>query len=341
MGATWEMDIYDLSGASVLSTAPFYSAAVRWVLNAPGAVDADFSRDRVTFNDLKPGEREVKITRDGTVVWGGYAMARGRSYRGQERTRFEADGYFSHFRARPITNSLSYSADPQQDIVSALISYAMAQTDGNLGFTFGTHTGSSVSRDRTYCRTAGITVADAIEEFTRLDDGLDFEIAAATKALNTWSPQRKNDLTGSVIFQGSNVMDVNWREDARDTVSYVHAVNDERCGSTLYTVSDATAASTFKRRSHVLFSDRAAAADYEAEADEYLRSNKLARMRARITYYEDDGPTFGSFWLGDLVRVVTDDFDKTMRVMEIAASIQPATSGSLVYFEVTTDGATT
>jgi len=217
----------------------------------------------------------------------------------------------------------------------------MGQTDGNLGFTFGTHTGSPVNRSRVYCRSDGITVADAIEAFTQMDDGLDFEIAAASKALNTWSPQRKTDLTGSVVFNDSNAMDVNWREDARETVSYVHAINDERCGTTIYTTSDGTAASTFKRREKLVFSDQSAAVDYEAEADEYLRSNKLARISARITYLEDNGPTFGAFWLGDLVRVITDDWDKSLRVMEIAASIQPRThdSGSLVYFEVLADGA--
>src|SRR3972149_6308929 len=128
--ATWAMNIYDMAGSSVLSPAPFHSAAVRWVRNSPGALDGEFAYTQVSFDDLRCGEREIKITRDASVVWGGYLASRGKSERGQRRTHFSAEGYFAHLRRRFVTNSLAYVAEPQEDIVAGLISYAMGQADG-------------------------------------------------------------------------------------------------------------------------------------------------------------------------------------------------------------------
>ncbi|HXF71889.1 MAG TPA: hypothetical protein VNO79_04670, partial [Actinomycetota bacterium] len=197
--ATWRVDLHALNSPTALVTGlPIKDSQIRFSyrLNGPGAFEAPliFDDPAVTEANLAPGKRELRVYRDGVLVWGGYLWAI-RVRRPRELT-IVGEGYLSRLRRTHVYTSLRYQATAQEQIVRGLVDHVQSQSGGSMGIDTtlaGNHTGGSLTRTRTYCR--GDAIWDAIEELTSLDDGLDLEItpsptSSANKVLKTYQPRK-------------------------------------------------------------------------------------------------------------------------------------------------------
>lgn len=322
---TWSLDLYNLGGSAIATGAEFQRLAARRRLNEPGAIEIDLPWD-ASRTDWAVGQREIKLTRDGTAWWGGYLW----HVRGDGRSRrvtAQGQGYLSRLRRRVMTSTLSFADEAQHEIAWDLIAHTQAQADGGLGFTQGTHTGGTVTRSRTYCSKDRRNIADAIEELAAFDDGFDFDFDPTDKSFDTWAPQKKT--AQSITLTGSDELTLSWEEDSYEAASYVSAVGEaagQDCTLPIADVSDATAATAYGRLHEVIDVDASVASEVSAAADEELRVRKAGLFRARCAFDDEFGPTFGSYGLGDTLTVNVADqfatFNRTFRILEIALELE-------------------
>ncbi|HXF72686.1 MAG TPA: hypothetical protein VNO79_08785 [Actinomycetota bacterium] len=319
--AVWRLDLYDRVGATLKKQGlPFLACSARWVLNGPGALEADFDLYADFGAELpEPGRHELKLLRDGVVVWAG-PIWEADVDPDQETVKLTAEGLWSWLRSRVVTENLHYTSVAQQEIAWGLIAHTQAQTDGALGLVQGAHSGSSVARTRHYCGRDRPNIADAVEAFTALDDGFDFEIDPATRAFNTWSPQRK-PATG-IALDGTKVDLMPYRLSARDLVTYVTGRGEGDCAPILADVSDATLAASYGRRQVAVDVRGDTTAEVQAEAREELRAGKRVRHDQEIRF-RDGGtgaPAWSSLELGGTLMVSDDrgyaTYSKTLRIVE-------------------------
>ena len=326
----WSLDLYDRAGASVLTPLPFMSLKATWQLNAPGTLEFDLQyQGTPTYVNMSPGIRTVKLSRSATVIWGGdlshlSANAESRTVRG------EADGWWAKARQRVIDADLIYTdtaPTSQQQIAWDIINHFQGQSNGSLSFTQGTHTGATVNRNRHYC---GLTerpnAGQAVEDFTDLDDGFDFEIDPATRQFNTWSPQRKTDLTGSIILNETNLMSLDWEESTRDMANTITGLGADDCGPIADDIVDATLQATYGRLQDIVQSNRNEASEIDAQAREELRIRKRPLFTAHVAFYETAGPAWGTYALGDLVTLAPtkyfSTFNRPLRISGISLSLE-------------------
>lgn len=283
------------------------------------------------------GEREVRLIRDGTCVWrANLARLRGN---GRARTiSAQADGLWSAMRHRFTMADLHFTAANQHQIAWDLIDHTQDQTDGGLGFTQGTHTGSSVTRSRWVCRYENI--AEVVSELGAFSDGFEFDIDPVDKTFDTWTPKRGT--ASGITLTGSEELTFEWEEDYSDALSYAIATDDDECNPTTAIRSDATAAARFGRREELLIVDSGTLSEIEAAGDEELRIRKTGIVRARCAFDDDYGPAWGTYDLGDTLTVNVSDgpavFNRDFRIVEIAISLE---SPSQAYIELGLDGALT
>ncbi len=342
--ATWRLDSRDLAGTLVKQGLTFQRATARWILNSAGSIEVDFDLYELAAADLQPGEHELVLLRDGVRAWGGYAWDVDADV-DAETIKFTGEGYASMLRDRRVTSDLIYTVPPlgaalnQQQIAWNLISHTMAQADGNVGFTQGTHTGGNVTRERAYCANERPNVYESLEELTEYDDGLDWEIDA-DKAFNTWQPQRK--AASGITFNGNNVDGISYSNRAREVLTYVSAIGEGDCTPPLADVSDATQALKYKRRHGVIQARTSKQAEVTAQANEELRAKKRSSWAAKVHFREDasSAPPWGSYHVGDTFTL-TDDrgyatFSVSLRILEIALTLEPP---SFAIVEIAADSA--
>ncbi len=329
--ATWQLDLYDRIGSTLVQAdLPFRRLTARWVLNGPGALEADFRRDD-DLGGLVLGANELHLKRDGTTVWAGLALDAdvNPDEHGDKAVKITADGLWCHLADRIVRSDLIYTGVNQQQIAWNLIAHTQSQTNGALGFVQGTHTGANVARDRYYCASERPNIRDAIEDFTSFDDGFDFELDPATRAFNTWSPQRKTAL--GITLDGTVLDTMPYTASARDLRTYITGIGNNDCGPILQEASDLTLAGTYGRREASIDTQTDTASEVQAEANEELRSSKRVRHDMTITFRDGRAgtPAWGTYHPGD-VLTVTDDrgfatYTKLLRISEIAVHLDNAT----------------
>jgi hypothetical protein len=329
---TWALEVRQLDGTAIDTDVTFRDLQATWVLNGPGLIDADLTWDSVAVADHLAGGRELRLTRDATRVWGGWSW-RGAG-NGPERTfRIEGQGYYSRLRRRVVRSDLIYTDTAQHTIAWNLIAHAQAQSDGNHGFTNGTHSGTPRDRDRSYCALERPNIADEIEALAGMDDGFDFEISP-TKAFNTWAPRRG---TGAAVytFTGVDEFEFEWEDDATEAASFVDALGDDDCNPREITATDAGAVADYGRLEYVVQADTNRRSEVSAEANEHLRQRKVGMRRATLTYDLTVGPAWATLnpldHLGSKVRLNLASagpatFDRNYRIVEFLLSLEDPTA---------------
>lgn len=328
--ATWQLDAYThwhAGHALVQAALPFRRLRAARVPGGPGVLEADFG----VWDDLggvEPGIHELRLLEDGVVRFAGPLLDADVADPREDSVKFQAEGLLTWFRepGRLITSDLSYTAIAQEQIAWNLIAHTQAQANGDLGIVQGSHTGSSVTRDRDYCAGERPNVWDELEAFTSLDDGLDLEIDPATRAFNTWSPQRK-PATG-ITLDGTKLDEISFVRSARDQVTYVSGIGEGKCKAYIYEASDAGVAATAGRKHVSLDASSNKTAEVDAEARELLRARKRARFDAHVSF-RDNGPgvpAWTSLVPGGTLTL-TDDrgyatYSKTLRIVEVAVNLE-------------------
>jgi hypothetical protein len=315
----WTVDIHPLNGGVASSSAvPFSDMMFNYVLNAPGAFEASLPMEvaSATKVNLEPGQKEIRVLRNGTLVWGGYLWAVFVDARGR-RVRVQGEGYHSRLRRRIVNADLIYreeTPDNQEVIAWKLIDHAQTQvvsgTSGTMGMTRGAHVGTALARSRDYCRVDHANIGDAIEELTNADDGFDFEFtptptSSTNKVFLTYAPLKGADVSGTVVFTGSNAMNISGDIDAREVANDIFAEGTSGCGMPEFEATGGASLTNFGVMQDVLQTDVDHLPSVKSLAREAIRQRKQARWTLTVEYNDQLGPAWGSFVVGDLVQVNT------------------------------------
>lgn len=346
----WEVAIYDLNASTPrLHFAPVAEWGFGYVLNAPGAFEATvpLTNAQALEANWKAGQREIKVFRNSTLVWGGYLWSTSVDIV-EQKVRVVGEGYYSRLRRRFVMGDLIYENPglPQEDIAFRLIRHTQNQQGsptngaggagrppasppfGELGITEGSNTYTTV-RERDYCAAQHPNIADSIDEFTQMDDGFDFAITptpviSADKSFRTYSPRKQH--TSNVTLSGSNTMTLDYEIDASDVVTRMTTVGSGDCNPP-DDDRDADSINNFGLLQDILEVQFSNLADVQAHGKEELRNRNTSRWQATATFAEEKGPAWGSCDVGDTVQVVAHkgfaDFSMPMRILEYNVSLQP------------------
>lgn len=342
--ATWTFDLHAINGGSpILTDFPWRSARVGWVLNGPGALEAELPLQDplVTRANFAVGAREIRVKRDGTLVWGGYLWGADVDLDSPNPTdvRIRAEGYFSVLRHYYVLADLLHNDVAQETILRNLIEHAEGQPSGDRQITTtlsGNHSGGTVLRDRDYCLPEHVNVGDAIEELASFDDGLDFEIGpspdqSTNKLLKTWNPRKGTDRTGTLTIDHLEASSISFSLSGDDIASRMITIGGGGdCNPAEDDRTDSTALSTYGQLTAIdsIESDRQI--DVTAHGREQLRLRKLPHWVATIEIHEDK-LAWGGLVTGDTFTVDADvgpaggfgDFTQTFRCLAFDVSLEP------------------
>lgn len=321
--ATWRIDLANINGAVVQSDLK----VMRWTysngLNGTGSFEATmFGRhSQATEANLKPGAREVRVYRDGTQVWGGYLWSVNVNAVNTKafQITLRAESWFSRLRRRYVLADLLYRDVNQETIAWNLINHTQGQTEGNLGFTLGSHTGTSLARERNYCSWERHNIAAAIEELANQDDGFDFDITPA-KVFNTYYGKRGS--ASGITIDGTKAFPFDYDYDASDMANYVTGLGNDDCNPVVYDAVNSSKRTEFGLLQAVEDYDTNKEKDVVSHVNSYLQVNALLRYRGAVTYVSAQAgtPAFGTLPPGDTFTLTSTpgfaNFSTTVRVVE-------------------------
>lgn len=335
----------DLKTNAILGELPLVSASWTEVLNRPGSFHGSMPLDHgdptITAANFAPAKTRIYVERDGVIVWGGILWTLDMDVAGNTLS-FGCEGFLSYFRRRSFEGSLVASIAPvfasqdQLDLARGLIDYAQDTgvfPGGDIGIlTTATNT-SGVTRDRTWTLTE--TVGDALERLAAVDNGFDFRFVPAWNTgtgevdieLVTYYPATGRS-TAFVFDMGANVELLNRSLDGTAIANKVF-------------VTGATAGplpKTWAQEDPVTLVEYPRLVAEESapgvlSSDTLLEhANLLLLRRAQpvetmtVAVYPDTVPTFGSYIVGDQVRVKGSegylDVDATYRILSIKVAVQ-------------------
>lgn len=319
--ATWEIAIHSLNGGAIISDLTVQEWLVNWTLNGPGAFECTCTLDDVTETDLNPGRREIRVTRNGTLVWGGYLWAAQVDPVAYKVT-FQGEGYFSRLRKRLVTSDLIYTDVSVQQIMWNLINHAQGKSNGNMGLTQGAHSGGSVLMDKAYCAADFPIIGEAIDELASMDDGADWVITptpaiSANKQFRTYQPRRGSGV-GQTIDE-NDWKSLNYTIEGRSLVNWAQFLGPGDCNPIDWLEEDATSQSNNGLLEEAVEVELNSLRDVKAAAREYIRNYKNPMWQAQVEWWEGKGPTFGSFDIGDVITLESNKgyatFSKSMHVI--------------------------
>ena len=336
--ATYRVELRALykDGHTVLtSSLGFTDFAYRRVLNGPGAFEGSIAIANAPAT-LTPGNRELLVYRDSTVVWGGY-LDHVEVDVERKMLRVAGEGYWSRLRKRLVRGSQVFTNATVSDIAQALIAVntgTQGLSNGDLGIRAGTHTGTTKTvNKRVYCGADLRFVGDIIEGFGE-HGNLDFEVqpspVASTRAalLNTWGPRRGTDKSATVVFTGSNTVSLDYAISASDLITTTLVYSTNECDMPWEPYSGNRNVATYGVHDAGLTVEERTVADATEASTEVLRIQSAPVWSARVSYLDGTGPALTAYDLGDKVALTPGDGyttgSKTLNVMEQEVSVQAA-----------------
>jgi Prophage endopeptidase tail len=325
----WKVSIYNLNGSVVLDRAPCQAWMFNYVLNAPGAFEADLQLNHpsVTETIFSVGTKEIRVYRGTVLTWGGYLWGLRASATDYKAT-IRGEGYFSRFRRRIIADDLIKKDKDSGDIAWELIQYSQS-THGTFGITDG-HIKTNVTIDHAYCATDLGEVGGAIEELSEMDDSFDFWITPSitnpnNKVFHTAVPRR--GATKAITINQNNAISAQYEIDAEDLSNRIWGVGAGDCNPPDFEASNAASITTYgELHSTITYDDLDNLPSVKAHTREDLRLNKQPRRQVTVTLEERDY-TWGSFDVGDIITLasnrgyITDS--RQMRVIRIQTNFNP------------------
>ena len=345
MTATWQLDVMNLDGTSRQAAATFESLTFSYVLDSPGSITADLPMKATTSTRtiFEPGQRELRVLRNGVLVWGGDLWSAQVQLR--DALTVNGEGYLARLRRRNVMADLIYDEINQQQIMWNLIAHTQAQTGGDRAITQGAHAGSSITRNRDYCALDHDEILSSIDELAQLDVGCDYEItpspdSSVNKSFKTYQPRKGADLHASVTLDQNNTMQLSYEINASDTVSRADTIGGSDCNPPESDVTDSTALTNFGLLQSFESIDSGQLRDVVAHNAETLRNGKVAHFTAQATFHEGSGATaWGAFVVGDIISLTANRGYATfsgqqMRVVAMEVHLEPPSQS---YTTVTLD----
>lgn len=325
----WKVSIYNLNGSVVLDRAPCQAWMFNYVLNAPGAFEADLQVNHASVTEaiFGVGAKEIRVYRGTVLVWGGYLWGLTASAT-DYKARIRGEGYFSRFRRRIIADDLIKKDKDSGDIAWDLIQYSQS-THGTFGVTDG-HVKTNVTIDHAYCATDLGEVGAAIEELSQMDDSFDFWITPSisnenNKVFKTAVPRRGS--TKAVTINQDNAISADYEIDAIDLSNRIWGVGSGECNPPDFEAhADASIATYGELHATITYDDLDSLPSVKAHTREDLRLNKQPRRQVTVTLEERDY-TWGSFDVGDIITLASNrgylTDSRQMRVIRIQTNFNP------------------
>ncbi len=319
-----------MPGFDVVDIPRFKSAKLAWTVEAGGAASAEIDIRMDDISTVWTPPHRLLVT--GPMDWGGEVSNLHRSGPpGDLSYVATAVGHTARLDKRIVRHV--YEVNDTVDIhVEALLSELQDnQFNGDMGFTFGSTTGTFVSKLKAYC--FGVNAGDAIRELAAQGRGFDWEIDAQG-FLNMWSPTRGVD-TG-LTFADSDTHDWDIEFDSSDMVTTVTAFanNSDPYGPKHTLVRNLTA-DDFGRRETTIDTDVIALdeknpnweQDLEDAGRGLLKEIGGAQIRLNTTWLSDRAPwDLGAVWLQDTATATLPDFfggDRLMRCTDVTVTLDP------------------
>lgn len=340
----WHVRLYGLNSETKIIDVPVQSWMFNYVLNGPGAFEADIQLNHALAleSNFAVGQREIRVYRGNTLVWGGYLWgltANVLTY----KMRLRAEGYFSRLRRRVIANDLVKYGQDQADIAWDLIQYTQS-THGTFNISNG-HTPTGIKVDHVYCATDLGEVGDAITELSEMDDSFDFWITptiadGSNKVFKNASPRRGT--TKAVTINQDNAISADYEIDATDLANHIWGIGNGDCNPPSFEANNSGSVTSYGELHAVQqFDDLDHLPSVKAHTRELLRLQKQPRRQVTVRLEERDY-TWGAFDVGDIVTLASNrgflNDSRQMRVLRIQINFEP--ENRIGFYEMDLDSVT-
>jgi hypothetical protein len=298
----YELLIKDKGGNTLASLDSASNRSYELYLNKPGQAAFSLSIDdpKITPDLISLGYTELYVLRGGSPVWGGEIQLR-TTRLGNTSANLTAKGWGALLDKRLLGDKntpLTFTATDASQIAAAIVT-----ANADLGFTVG-YTPVATPQDHSYQYK---NAKEAIEDVSNLKvpNSLDFEFTPE-KRFNTYAPQKGSTLDHIVFEYGVNIVDFSLTEDATDMVNQIIAQGAGQGSAMLTAQSDSSA---YVQNSYKLRQDAPAFKDVEEPttlqkyANQALIARQSPTLIASVTIDGSIAPAFGTYSLGDTVRV--------------------------------------
>lgn len=335
---TWTIATYDLDGDVVQADVPWEYLRVIYTRNGPGSVEFVCSMTKVPRSTIATMERDYRVSHDSTLVADGRIdrLAVDTNYNRRKVRVFGQGiaGMLAHrlvdWEARyepvtedPVNINTLYGATAE-DILNDSVARTQDEPGGDLQIVAGTHTGGSHTRRRWYCAEDGIYLSEIFDDMSRF--GLDWAVTPTLtdpsfRELNTWSPARGSDLTGSVVLDGQDFLDtLTYEEDGTAIITRGHSVADGDCDPYMGDETDEGALAQYGLLEKFEAAGSDAADDAQDAAHSVLSPNPVVSFD--VWYELPKGPAIGAVDIADIITVSSSrdagwTFSRSMVVEEI------------------------
>lgn len=341
----------DVLTGDLMGEVPFESATYSDVLNSPGAFSGSLGLQQPAkleavlmsaLDLMDDGRLTLFVERDGVLVWGGFLWTSDCDLETGACT-LNGEGYLSYFRRRLLALTLTYTGVDQTLIAKDLIDIAQGGSSGNIGVVTSAVTASGVLRDRGYGNGQTQWIGELIEQLASVEGGFLFRFEPQwngnTPEVRFLTQYPASGRATDYIFEvGSNTTKARIQRDATTIANRVLAVGATPEGSdrTLTTVAwnaDAVLDQSPYQpllEDVVTFSDVNVIDTLRAHANQRIVRGKKAVVMPDIDVDPTAVPTFGSYFIGDNVKVRgevgIEKVDDTFLITERSVTVDDAGS---------------
>jgi len=305
----YEFLIKNKAGAVLASLAKITGCSFSQYLNKPG--DASFSgsvyNEKLFGENVMPGFAELYIYRYGTLVWGGEIGSLQESMSDtQDGVTVTAKGFLDLLSKKVVGTAAAprvFSSTDLSTIGWTLIDEAQTGTNASFGITQGV-LATSRNADRSYDYKI---LKEALEGLSNLNiiNGIDLEITAA-KEFNTYYPQKGREIADVVFEWGKNIKSYTGALDSVDMTNRIILLGSGE-GEAMVTTTRNNAAlqAIYKIREKTLsYKDIGSTATLADHGDKELSLRGMQQQTFSLIIAGDCEPAYGSYLLGDSVKVV-------------------------------------
>lgn len=266
----------------------------------------------LSLNSLAPGRTAIYIERGGVVVWSGILWNLDMDVNNNSAT-LGCEGWHSYWRKRYLRADKTYSSstDDQANIAKGLIDWAQAQSGGNIGIDTTGVVATGIKRDRVYYAYERKNIATLIEQLGEVDQGFDWYYRT-TKSGTTYTTQYlilypKTGKVSPIRFElGSNVELLRCTVDAKTMADFVETTGaGETTQMIASQVVNADALNAYPLLEDQLsYCDVTSSTTLNQYAKRRIQTGKTPVIIPTLNVNPDLDPVFGSYSLGDQVKVV-------------------------------------
>jgi hypothetical protein len=277
--------------------------------------DEAVEKDWRTVTD--PARRPVVyVDRDGVLVWGGNVYKR-RPLDGGTKAEIRAYSFEYYLGRRHLKTNKTYSGTDQLAVVRDLVTTMQALGGGNVALAVSQNVSGVVRGATTYFGYERYKFGDLITKMAELEDGFEYTVEVnygptghPVKTLVLGYPQLGSQAAQLVLEYPGNISEhPDWPEDSSTSANSLTAIGAGE-GTTMLmregvaqAATDELAANVVLFEDSVVYKDVTTLSTLQAHANADLAWKTGASVVPKVTLRADRHPVFGTYALGDLVRL--------------------------------------